>query len=652
MATSATLTTTQLPHFRSLLEEWLAKQPPATGFSVPFEDIAKTPKVSKDVVVAFRTRHPLPGEAVGKFQSTPADGEDDVPVEVCIGITVKSAEPGVFVAHVPGMKWSGFTLTHKEYIADLAFGPDTTNEEVYQRTVVANDLLHLGLSGGVGCILAYGQTSSGKTYTMEGIESRIARDLFDAARVVGNRLSYGQNEADFFEFSVTFLELQGKHATDLVEPNDKVDASGNVVRKDVAIHEDKAGNVKPRLISTIVRTSTELEELITSSLSHRRTCATLRNAASSRSHAVLTIHIKNKSLPYTEDGRLILVDLAGSERYEDSKAHDKQRMKESRENNESLMNLKESVRAKAKMAAEDGFVHIPWRSNKLTMLLKPIFDVESRQPSKAVIIAHVSPHIQDSIHSTNTLSYATPFRTVPAKPRGPLAYDSEDPRTWDRAQTHAWLTSEFAKHTVAEKVQEEKADFAANALASLNERLDLGLDIDKVCPEGYTARNLGALYTTEFVERCLAARTERTGDMGILKNRAAEVIGQLFYLIMSAKTRTRTQIMKTRKKVKMQAYGKFFVVRAFTLTCEFSGEAPKRAVGYEDEDEDDDPMVMIDAMEYHTLEKWDTTIAAAIAKAVEEKTDVREAHSNATKGLMEAWRVDVARRQSESKALI
>ena len=62
--------------------------------------------------------------------------------------------------------------------------------------------------------------------------------------------------------------------------------------------------------------------------------------------------------------------LAGSERYEDSKAHDKQRMLESKENNNSLMSLKECVRAKAKMATEDGFVHIPWRSNKLTMLLK------------------------------------------------------------------------------------------------------------------------------------------------------------------------------------------------------------------------------------------------------------------------------------------
>ncbi|KAI0941417.1 hypothetical protein AcW1_003318, partial [Taiwanofungus camphoratus] len=61
--------------------------------------------------------------------------------------------------------------------------------------------------------------------------------------------------------------------------------------------------------------------------------------------------------------------LAGSERYEDSKEHDKQRMLESREN-KSLMNLKECVRPKAKMANEEGSVHIPWRMNKFPMLLK------------------------------------------------------------------------------------------------------------------------------------------------------------------------------------------------------------------------------------------------------------------------------------------
>jgi kinesin family member 2/24 len=149
--------------------------------------------------------------------------------------------------------------------------------------------------------------------------------------------------------------------------------------------------VKPGLVSTIVNSSAELEDLITNSLVHRRTSATNRNAASSRSHALLTIRVKNTLLPYAEEGQLILVEyvsplslhisfvefvrhvsLAGSERYEDSKAHDKIRMDESKENNKSLMNLKECVQAKAKTAQEDGFVHIPWRSNKLTMLLKVV----------------------------------------------------------------------------------------------------------------------------------------------------------------------------------------------------------------------------------------------------------------------------------------
>ena len=68
------------------------------------------------------------------------------------------------------------------------------------------------------------------------------------------------------------------------------------------------GEVRPDLLSTVVKSSVELEELVTKSLSHRRTSATLRNAASSRSHALLTIRVKNTLLPYAEEGQLILVE--------------------------------------------------------------------------------------------------------------------------------------------------------------------------------------------------------------------------------------------------------------------------------------------------------------------------------------------------------
>ncbi|KAJ7213033.1 P-loop containing nucleoside triphosphate hydrolase protein [Mycena pura] len=564
MASSATLTTTHLPTLRTILDEWDQKRLPTKGFPVPLAELqqAASKDASKDVIVAFRTRPPLHNEAADKFHADP-DAKDAplddqgqlLPVEFCAGVTMTSAEPGVFVAHVPGMKWNGPTLTHKTYEADLAFGPDVENEEVYQRTVVVNDMLSLAISGGVGCILAYGQTGSGKTYTMESIEHRVARDLFDCARVAGKRFLQAQDSqhpsagtGDIFEFSVTFLELMGKHASDLLEPTDEVDAQGNPIRTEIAVREDKVGNVRPNLITTSVRSSAELEELINTALSHRRTSATLRNASSSRSHALLTITIKNTLLPYADDGQLILVDLAGSERYEDSKDHDKQRMGEARDNNKSLMNLKECVRAKAKMAAEDGFVHIPWRANKLTMLLKPIFDIESRQPSKAMIIAHVSPHIQDTVHSTNTLSYAAPFLTIPPKPRGPMPYDAADPRTWDHTKTVEWLTAKFTKHAMKSRM----ASYKAPAPGSV----DLGMDVLKICPPGSSAKYLGNLYTPQFVERCLEARNSEALTRDQIKFRALDVIGNLFYLILKAKTRKRNEIMRSRKTIAVEdTYG-------------------------------------------------------------------------------------------------
>lgn len=115
------------------------------------------------------------------------------------------------------------------------------------------------LSGGIGCILAYGQTGSGKTFTMEGLEHRIARDLFDVAnRIGGNLLELEKDESstagiqphkgsDMFEFSVTFLELLGKQASDLVERNTEVDAQGNTIRKALAIQEDKVTHLKMTL---------------------------------------------------------------------------------------------------------------------------------------------------------------------------------------------------------------------------------------------------------------------------------------------------------------------------------------------------------------------------------------------------------------------
>jgi kinesin family member 2/24 len=191
--------------------------------------------------------------------------------------------------------------------------------------------------------------------------------------------------------------------------------------------------------------------------------------------------------------------------------------------------------------------------------LQPIFDIETRQLSKTIVIAHVSPHIQDSVHSTSTLGYAAPFKTTPPKRRGPAPYDAADPRTWDHAQTVEWFTQEFAA-----KAQEQKP-------ATRDDVVDVGV----LCPGEMTARHFGKMTTPEFVARCLGAvkpdfavadTTSGGGDdlwtTNELKELAATVVGSLFYLLLSAKTKKRNEVMRMRKGVGDidEAYGKSSVL--------------------------------------------------------------------------------------------
>lgn len=125
------------------------------------------------------------------------------------------------------------------------------NDEVYARTVRATDMLSLVLNGGVGCVLAYGQTGAGKTHTMEALEARVANDLFPKAEELSQKFleshtshsSKTEDEGErknIFEISASFLELLNKRATDLLDvPEEEVGEDGYAARKEVLIHENK-----------------------------------------------------------------------------------------------------------------------------------------------------------------------------------------------------------------------------------------------------------------------------------------------------------------------------------------------------------------------------------------------------------------------------
>jgi len=99
--------------------------------------------------------------------------------------------------------------------------------------------------------------------------------------------------------------------------------------------------------------------LIQRAHSIRATATTAKNDASSRSHGVALVKVKNNKTDV--EGTLYVIDLAGSESAKDSKSHDPARMHETKEIHSSLMVLKDCIRARTQVAKPGhGAIHVPF----------------------------------------------------------------------------------------------------------------------------------------------------------------------------------------------------------------------------------------------------------------------------------------------------
>ena len=138
-------------------------------------------------------------------------------------------------------------------------------------------------------------------------------------------------------------------------------------RQPVKCLEDYKGQIHfPGLLERNLLSPHDLMHWIHESSALRSTGTTSRNAGSSRSHAVLQLHIRKRS-DKTEYSRLSVIDLAGSERGSDVSTACQTTRKEGAEINTSLLSLKEVIRALAK---GDSVSHVPFRGSKLTQVLK------------------------------------------------------------------------------------------------------------------------------------------------------------------------------------------------------------------------------------------------------------------------------------------
>ncbi|MBA0838298.1 hypothetical protein Goarm_010370 [Gossypium armourianum] len=297
---------------------------------------------------------------------------------------------------------------------DKVFGPKAQQRTIYDQAIapIVNEVLD-----GFNCtVFAYGQTGTGKTYTMEGGMRNKGGDLPAEAGVIPRavRQIFDTLEAQNADYSmkVTFLELYNEEITDLLAPEESSRYAEDRQRKPISLMEDGKGCVIMRgLEEEAVYSANEIYTLLERGAAKRRTADTLLNKRSSRSHSVfsITVHIKESAVGDEElikCGKLNLVDLAGSENISRSGAREG-RAREAGEINKSLLTLGRVISALVEHSA-----HIPYRDSKLTRLLRDSLGGKT----KTCIIATISPSAHSLEETLSTLDYAYRAKNIKNRP--------------------------------------------------------------------------------------------------------------------------------------------------------------------------------------------------------------------------------------------
>ncbi|KAM6470673.1 kinesin-like protein KIF24 isoform 1-T2 [Liasis olivaceus] len=295
-------------------------------------------------------------------------------------LTVEDKETLLLHEKKEAVDLTQYILQHVFYF-DEVFGETCSNQDVYMKT--AHPLIQHVFSGGNATCFAYGQTGAGKTYTMFGTHKNPGLYAL-AAKEIFRQLETTQARKDLHVW-ISFYEIYCGQLYDLLNG-----------RKRLFAREDSKHIVQiVGLREVQVNTVNLLLEVILKGGKERSTGATGVNSDSSRSHAIIQIQIKDPANRVF--GRISFIDLAGSERAADAKDSDRQTKMEGAEINQSLLALKECIRA-----LDQEHAHTPFRQSKLTQVLKDSFIGNS----KTCMIANVSPSHIATEHTLNTLRYA------------------------------------------------------------------------------------------------------------------------------------------------------------------------------------------------------------------------------------------------------
>ncbi|KAM5555936.1 kinesin-like protein KIN-UC [Rosa sericea] len=326
------------------------------------------------------------------------------------------------------------------YRFDEIFTETASQNRVYQ--VVARPVVESVLNGYNGTVMAYGQTGTGKTYTLGRLGCDDASERGIMVRALEDIIMSTAPESDTVE--VSYLQLYMESIQDLLAPE----------KTNIPIHEDpKTGEVSLPGASVVrIKDLDHFLQLLQIGEANRHAANTNLNTESSRSHAILMVFIRRSvedkstdeiisqekasrnGLPIIRRSKLLIVDLAGSERV-DKSGSEGHLLEEAKFINLSLTSLGKCINALAENSP-----HIPTRDSKLTRLLRDSFGGTARTS----LIITIGPSARHYAETSSTVMFGQRAMKIvnTVKLKEEFDYESQCRKLENRIDN---LTAEFER---------------------------------------------------------------------------------------------------------------------------------------------------------------------------------------------------------------